>query len=203
MTARPVVAASDTSSVTLHSSDLLLDSPPPESSTSRPVPMPSSNEANPWLAPRESAAKAPRKKNEVIVGKDSATLDKSKNRLKKQVKKLDQEKEKAKDDAVVEISMDNIMALDGPSGLVDVKGKGKAKSQAPVLVAGAPADGDSDVDSEIDEQEKILHSKGKKKGKVQAFEQRDLVARAFAGDNVVQVRDNLGHMDKLLIHVSL
>ncbi|KAF7971020.1 hypothetical protein HWV62_22209 [Athelia sp. TMB] len=185
ISARPI-AASDTSSVTLQSADLLLDSPPPESSTSRPVPIPSSSEANPWLAPRESVSKAPRKKNEVVIGKDSATLDKSKNKLKKQIKKLDQEKEKAKDDAVVEISMDSVMALDQPSGLADGKSKGKMKTQVPAPGAVATAQDDSDTNSEIDEQEKVLASKGKKKGKLQAFEQRDLVARAFAGDNVVQ-----------------
>lgn len=188
------VAASDTSSVTLQSTDLL--SPPPESAISRPVPIPT-NEANPWLAPRESSSKAPRKKNEVIVGKDSAALDKSKNKLKKQTKKLEQEKDKAKDDAMVEISMDNVMALDA----VNAKDKVKIKSKA--LALGDPAVDNSDANSEIDEQEKALQSKGKKKGKVQAFEQRDLVARAFAGDNVVQVRAHFVCANRSLMYLSI
>ena len=42
--------------------------------------------------------------------------------------------------------------------------------------------------SEIEAQEMDLNQKGKGKSKgVKAFEQRELVARAFAGDNVVQV----------------
>lgn len=185
---------SDTSSVTLQSADLLPDSPPPESqSTSRPVPIPSANEANPWLAPREAASKAPRKKNEVVVGKDSAALDKSKNKLRKTTKKLDDEKEKARVDAVVEISTESVMALDRPSSSKDAKGKGKSKAKphpaAPATdAATAAADDDSDANSEVEEQEKALDTKGKRKAKVHAFEQRDLVARAFAGDNVVLVR---------------
>ena len=44
-------------------------------------------------------------------------------------------------------------------------------------------DDDSDSNSEVEAQEASLR-KGKKSS---AFEQRDLVARAFAGDNVMQV----------------
>ena len=86
MAPRPLKSlASDTSSMTLQSADLLHGSPPPESELPPPpVPVPSANEPNPWLAPREATSKAPRKKNEIVVGKDSATLDKSKNKLTKQ-----------------------------------------------------------------------------------------------------------------------
>ena len=48
---------------------------------------------------------------------------------------------------------------------------------------------DWDSNSGTEEQEKALSRKGKGKSKgVKVFEQRVLVARAFAGDNVVQVR---------------
>ena len=193
MAPRPLKSlASDTSSMTLQSADLLHGSPPPESELPpRPVPVPSANEPNPWLAPREATSKAPRKKNEIVVGKDSATLDKSKNKLTKQMKKLTEEKEKARDDAIVEISADGVMLLDHPSvsgttvNPKFVKGKGKAVSSK--ATAEVPAD-ESDANSEIEEQEKALNRKGKSKSRgVKAFEQRDLVARAFAGDNVVQV----------------
>ena len=121
----------------------------------RPVPIPSTNDSNPWLTSREIVSNPSRKKDEIVVGKDSAILDKSKNKLKKQTKKFGEEKVKAKDDAVVEISMDDVVTF--PS-------------------------------SEIEAQEMDLNQKGKGKSKgVKAFEQRELVARAFAGDNVVQV----------------
>src|ERR1700691_2039187 len=190
MAVRPLNSlSSDTSSVTLQSADIPHDTPPPESRPiSRPVPVPSDNESNPWLASRETTSKAPRKNNEIIVGKDSGSLDKSKNKLKKQTKKLKEEKEKARDDAIVEISMDDVMTLDHPSESAarfsqkDVKGKGKAASQKATV--DAPAD-DSDANSELEEQEKALSRKGKGKSKgVKAFDQRELVARAFAGDNV-------------------
>lgn len=46
----------------------------------------------------------------------------------------------------------------------------------------------SEVDSEVEAQEKALVGvKGKASG-LKSFEQRELVALAFAGDNVVQVR---------------
>jgi len=125
----------------------LQGSPPPDHRpVSRPVPIPSTSDSNPWLVPRETTSKAPRKKNEVIVDKNSSTVDKSKHKLNKQ---------------------------------------GKALSLSTTVEA--PSD-DSDSHSEIEEQEKALSQKGKGKSKgVKAFEQRDLVARAFAGDNVVQV----------------
>ena len=117
-------------------------------------------------------------------------MDKSENKLQKQTKKLLEEKEKAKDDAVVEISIGDVMTLDPSgsgaiSGQNDVKGEGKASPLIPT--AEGPVD-DSDSNSEVEEQEKALKRKRKGKSKgVRAFEQHDLVARAFAGDNVVQV----------------
>ena len=71
--------ASDTSSVTLKSTDLLPDhtSPSPALSSpvvSRPVPIPEEN-ANPWLAtPDGQTSKAVQKKHEVAVGKESGTV---------------------------------------------------------------------------------------------------------------------------------
>ncbi|KAK7463473.1 hypothetical protein VKT23_006822 [Stygiomarasmius scandens] len=59
--------------------------------------------------------------------------------------------------------------------------KGKQKTS----LSAEATDEDSDADSEIEEQEKALLQPRKGK-KVQAIEQRELVARAFAGDNVVK-----------------
>ncbi|KAK0223862.1 Utp14-domain-containing protein [Armillaria fumosa] len=127
-------------------------------------------ESNPWLSVGSSSSKVSRKKNEVVVDKNSNLTEKSKNKLKKKAKKTEKEKAMAQDDAVVEISVENVLTL------------GKV----------ADDDGDdSDCNSEVEAQEKMLETKTKKKGKNVAFEQRDLVKMAFAGDNVVQEFEEL------------
>jgi U3 small nucleolar RNA-associated protein 14 len=146
---------------------------------------------------REVVTKAPRKKNEVVVSKDSASAEKSKHKLKKQTNKLDEEKGKTRDDAQLEISMTDVLTLGDSRGSppppttdsqTEVsKTNGKPQKQA-------DAAEDSDGNSEVEEQEKALVAKaqGKRKKKgLKAFEQRDLVALAFAGDNVVRVRVTL------------
>jgi U3 small nucleolar RNA-associated protein 14 len=138
------------------------------------------------------ANKAPRKENEILLSKDSNALTKSKNKLKKQAKKRTEDKDKAKDDAEVEISMDTILAVPSeptaPS-LPTKKSKAKASETQDVPMRdGGTADDDSDANSEVEAQEKMLNVKGKASKKtLMAFEQRDLVALAFAGDNVVHV----------------
>ncbi|KAG6840084.1 hypothetical protein C0991_009061 [Blastosporella zonata] len=203
-TTRPIGSlASDTSSVTLKSTDLLS---PPQSplDLQRPnVPLPPTSDSNPWLAPRDSeptSIKAPKKNNEVVVGKDSTVMTKSKNKLKKLARKRGDEKAKAVDDAVVEISVDKVLTLKSapaaaqsstvsappPKKASATLPKATAPSTSSVAARQEDASDDDDVHSEIEEQEKILDLKGKGKAKLpQAFEQRDLVALAFAGDNVV------------------
>ncbi|KAI0654444.1 Utp14 protein-domain-containing protein [Cubamyces menziesii] len=207
---RPVGSlASDTSSVTLKSTDLPPEardtpieqsaSPPSSPIAQRPVPPPA-EEVNPWLAQASAAAKAGQTKHEVAISKESGAAEKSKNKLRKRVQKRLEEKEKAQEDAAVDISLSTVMTLSEP-------GPSKAKAaQTSTSSSAKPAstsaakgkarasqedgdDSDSDANSEVEEQEKALAQKGKGKGKangVKAFEQRDLVALAFAGDNVVQ-----------------
>ncbi|KAG5724388.1 hypothetical protein E4T56_gene16087 [Termitomyces sp. T112] len=193
--------ASDTSSVTLKSTDLL--SPPQSpSELQRPnVPLPTTSDTNPWLASRESetaTVKVPKKNNEVVVSKDSTTMVKSKNKLKKLARKRGEEKAKAVDDALVEISVDKILTLNGTSNATQSKtahpksarpAPSKAKTVETSLAVASHEDAnddDDDANSEVDAQENALELKAKGKGKLpQAFEQRDLVALAFAGDNVV------------------
>ena len=179
--------------MTLKSTDL----PPRSPECPAPPPaisLPTVTETNPWLV-RGAVSKAPRKKNDVIVAKSSASSDKSKHKLKKQTKKLDEEKTKIRDDAQLEISVTDVLTLDdarklpsSPPAAKSSQTEGTQKSDGPQNQSDA-AD-DSDANSEVDEQEKALvattQSKRKKKG-LQAFEQRDLVALAFAGDNVVRV----------------
>lgn len=117
-------------------------------------------------------------------------MAKSKNKLRKLARKREEEKEKAKDDAVVEISMSNVMTLNGITDPPPATSPTESRKQGdPCEPAQAPAD-DSDVNSEVEEQERVLSLKGTGKTKgLKAFEQRDLVTLAFAGDNVVQVSE--------------
>ncbi|KAF9055750.1 Utp14 protein-domain-containing protein [Panaeolus papilionaceus] len=185
---------SDTSSVTLKSTDLL--SPPPQSpivsSSSRPLlsstePSTSTQSANPWLVrDTDASSKIAKKKNEVVVSKDSKSADKSKNKLKKQMQKLESAKQETADDAAVEVSLDNLLASSSAPAIKFSNSK-PSSSRADTTSAAVDRDSDFDSNSELEAQEKILESKGKGKNKNPlAFQQRDLVALAFAGDNVVQ-----------------
>ncbi|EFI28742.1 small nucleolar ribonucleoprotein complex subunit Utp14 [Coprinopsis cinerea okayama7 len=197
-TTRAPAPPSDTSSVTLKSTDLLSPIVPQSplnettfSSSSKP-----SGEINPWLAhATDDSAKIARKKNEVVVSKDSKSAEKSKNKLKKEARKRQEEKELAKDDATLEISMDNVLQLGEPSkeGQASTSAassqKKAPKAKTSTTTGGDDSDEDSDANSEVDAQEQALLRKAKGKGKAAAptaFQQRDLVALAFAGDNVVR-----------------
>ncbi|KAJ7355370.1 Utp14-domain-containing protein [Mycena albidolilacea] len=161
---------------------------PTPSEPARPRPLLSSTapvaEENPWLVQPASTSgpKAPRAKNDILVSKDSKAMDKARHKLAKNEKKLDQTAVAvARDDEVVEIQMDKILGAEEPR-----KQKADPSSQSRTR---AGEDDDSDgANSEVDAQEQALQLKKKGKGKasVQAFEQRDLVALAFAGDNVVR-----------------
>ena len=177
--------ASDTSSITLRTNDDDVAQSATASVTSPiadRIPLPSET-SNPWLAPRDESSRSGLKKQEIAVSKNSATTEKSKNKLRKKVQKREEEKLKAKEDAAVDISMSNVMTLgtSSPAGPSQPRTKpkhGKSPQQD---------DDDSDANSELEEQERLLDRKGKDKANgVKAFEQRDLVARAFAGDNVVR-----------------
>ena len=189
---------SDTSSVTLQSADLLQDIPAPDpipgpnasAPTPTPIPTPISN---PWLVPTASSGPS-QKRNQVRVHKGADTLTKSSNKLQKQAGKGEDEKARARDDAVLEIDANNVLTMPDPPAPSTSGKKGKATSkQAGVANASSgptradDADDASDVPSEVEAQERAAEGKRGGKG-VQAFQQRDLVALAFAGDNVVQVR---------------
>ncbi|TFK56541.1 Utp14-domain-containing protein [Heliocybe sulcata] len=186
LAARPTDSlASDASSVTLKSTDFpagtpllphlhTTDEPPTGTSTSSQTP-------NPWLAVHDSSFKGPRRKNEIVVSKGSSSIEKSRHKVRKETLKQTDVKEQVQDDAVVEISMDDVLTLTGAGPSKKPSGSLRAPEQD------AAAD-DSDANSEIEEQEKALERKaiGRKNKGARAFEQRDLVALAFAGDNVVQ-----------------
>ena len=129
--------------------------------------------------------------NEVVVSKDSKFAEKSKARLKKSAQKKAEEREKAADDAIVEISMDAVMAASTSTATVPTPSTSSSQKKKAAVAQKTTAnleDSDDDVNVELEAQEQALVMKGKGRANgVTAFEQRDLVALAFAGDNVVQV----------------
>lgn len=193
--------ASETSSVTLQSADLVQDSPKSLNIISSPRVSTPTQESNPWLVTSSSSGPS-RKRSEVLVQKGSDALAKSTNKLKKRIAKGEEEKERIRDDAVLEIDANNVLTVLEPAptpAVINAKhelkrsGTDKPKNDS-VAVQILPADADdSDGHSEVDEQERTLERKrqgGKGKG-VTAFKQRELVSLAFAGDNVVQAFEDL------------
>ncbi|KIY51181.1 Utp14-domain-containing protein [Fistulina hepatica ATCC 64428] len=147
-------------------------------------------QSNPWLTSVASAS-APRK-NEVLVSKNSTRAAKVENKLKKQAGA--RKATTAAKDAEIEIDVTNVLRLD-PVPTAETQSKKKKalrkRKQAKaneVAADGAAHDDQSDENSELEEQEAMLEAKGKGKAKfnANAFQQRDLVAMAFAGDNVVR-----------------
>ena len=107
-------------------------------------------------------------------------------KLKKRARKGDEVREVAKEDGVVEISLDKVLTFpSAPSDSNPSEPVRKADQKASQQSSVVQADGDeSDSDSEVRAQEAALALKGKRKDAgIKAF-----VAVAFAGDNVVKVR---------------
>ncbi|KAF8592755.1 small-subunit processome [Ramaria rubella] len=213
------IAPSDSSS-TLKSSEPALQSPAVASQQTFPSPLPippddfirpslspapepraAVAKPNPWLQPRSATALQPqsRRKIEVLIGEDSAGADKSKKAMKRRLLKGAEERERAKEDAVVEINLEGVLGVPGEGGSGEAVGTGmdvgsvgaRGREKAKLNRDGRQVDAayeDSDADSEVEAQEQQVNGKatGKSGKNVKAFEQRDLVARAFAGDNVVQ-----------------
>ena len=134
-----------------------------------------SRDHNPWLCRDDPPQRTAPKKNEVAVSKDSTSAVKAKNKLRKRQRETKDEVAKVQDDGVLEIS---------PEDLLVASFKERRQAQ--------PPEDSSDGDGEVEEQEERLKRKGKHPGKTyHAFQQRELVTRAFAGDNVVEVCRNL------------
>lgn len=187
--------ASETSSVTLQSADLVQDVPNNSDLISSPTISVTAEESNPWLIASSSSGPS-RKRSEVVVQKGSDALAKSTNKLKKRAAKGELEQERVRDDAVLEIDASEILTvLEPPAQAIqdterNPKGKKKPKNDNASSAQPTAADVDeSDGHSEVDEQERTLKNKrqGVKGKGVAAFKQRELVSLAFAGDNVVQV----------------
>lgn len=157
--------------------DVLILSPPPPKLLAQ---------DNPWLSLSEaSSSKIAKRANEVVLSKNSSLSQKSEMALKKKMAKTTAPREKEGDDAVLEISIDNVMLMKNDKPITE--SKGKKKDEKPKIKATTKSIDhvSSDDNSELDDQEAALQNR--RKGP-KAFEQRELVARAFAGDNVVKVR---------------
>ncbi|KAJ9111641.1 hypothetical protein QFC19_000998 [Naganishia cerealis] len=144
---------------------------PSEKASIRPLfrasdPAPSAEkEANPWaeLGSTGTGGRA-RKNNAEVNAKTASAVDKANQALKKQERSKTREaKNKAADDAAVDLDLDSAALL-----------KGKAKSKQNLALS----DGEgSDNDDEFETAPSNVPK---------AFKQRDLVAQAFAGDNVIE-----------------
>ncbi|KAG8789118.1 hypothetical protein FRC15_011686 [Serendipita sp. 397] len=131
---------------------------------------------NPWLAV-DATSKRPRSKNSILVGKNSSAATLSKHSMNKQLQKNTESIARAKDDAQVEIDVNAVMTIPEKVG---------AKSKAPK----APRNnGTHSVDPTLVDEDEGSEDEGEithNNRRSTAFEQRELVAKAFAGDNVVE-----------------
>lgn len=154
-------------------------------------------ESNPWLAVAEDAASAgklSRKMNKATVGKDSRDAVRLAAKVDRHRSKLADAREADADDAQVDIDPSVVLSLGqkaAPQLMVPVTksktGKGSA-AKATATARSTIVEGDAASSDEEDDE--IEHKMQSGQGPA-AFKQRDLVARAFAGDNVVAVRSIL------------
>lgn len=163
-------------------------------------------EANPWLNPDadDSRVRLSSKKNKQSVGKDSVSSDKAVSKLQKVQGRSKDAINKAQADASVDIDVEHILtneqlappAVNGtlrsspapptsPATQAQRQNREMApppsSAQATRTVNGATAQSEDDSDDDDNAlPEAIVNAQAPN-----AFKQRDLVARAFAGDNVV------------------
>jgi U3 small nucleolar RNA-associated protein 14 len=129
------------------------------------------SEDNPWLSRNDKSSFTTIKRSEVAVSRESDSVTKAKNKLRKRQRETEDEVAKARDDAVLEIT---------PADLLLAPSQGSRRTRA------RTSDSNSDEDDEVEEQEERLKRRGAGR-KHNAFGQKDLVTMAFAGDNVVEV----------------
>ncbi|KLO20113.1 Utp14-domain-containing protein [Schizopora paradoxa] len=135
---------------------------------------------NPWLQLGEgSSSKLSRKKNEVVMGRDVSLAQKSDARIKSALSKSAEGRAQAADDATVEIDETNALTISqtAVNDSSDARKQKKEKRKNKKLKSKSNASAG----------EALL--KGGKA--LKAFDQRDLVSRAFAGDNVVREFEEL------------
>jgi U3 small nucleolar RNA-associated protein 14 len=129
-------------------------------------------EQNPWLAAKPTT-KLSRKKNETTVSKDGTAQSKAANKIQKHIAKGDQERKEAMEDAQLDIDPEARLNLKK----TEVR-SGKAKKAKQARFEEADSE-DSDEDGSLVDEPVIVQGRGPA-----AIQQRDLVAEAFAGDDV-------------------
>ncbi|KAK4046557.1 hypothetical protein OIV83_006009 [Microbotryomycetes sp. JL201] len=157
------------------------------------APTRSVEDVNPWLAlaDEDQVSKLSRKANKAAVTKDARDADKVANKVSRHKSKQDDARIAEKEDAQVDIDPTNVMSL--PQKAVDKpqinqklpQTAGKGRRQPSSHVAGDDS-GDDDIEGDHDieqDDEEIDAQRGKGKA---AIRQRELVAKAFAGDNVLE-----------------
>ncbi|KAK4049460.1 hypothetical protein OIO90_005411 [Microbotryomycetes sp. JL221] len=150
-------------------------------------------EANPWLAASggDAVSKVSRKSNKAAVTKDARDADKIANKASKQKSKQIDARIAEQQDAQVDIDLSNVMSsssnavnkpqIDASSVQKSTNGKNKASAQ---VADGDDSDDDVEgVDDVEQDDDEIDAQRGKGKA---AIRQRELVAKAFAGDNVLE-----------------
>lgn len=166
-------------------------------------------ETNPWLSgnPDESKVRLSSKKNNQTVGKDSGSIDKAASKLQKTQSRSKEALQKAQTDATVDVDVEHVLSnnskLSTPRHLATSSTSSPAIATSPVdegerkLRENAPppssaqanratANGKLSSDSDdSDNDSDVLPEAVRQNQGPTAFKQRDLVARAFAGDNVV------------------
>lgn len=154
-------------------------------------------ESNPWLSLEEDAAstaKISRKMNKATVGKDSRDAVRLAAKVDRHRSKMADAREADADDAQVDINPDIVLSLGqkvtpqlAVPTTISTAAKPKKGSAAKATARSTQIeDGTGSSDEEDTE---IEHKNQSARGPA-AFKQRDLVARAFAGDNVVAVRSH-------------
>lgn len=151
-------------------------------------------EANPWLAVGEEHAggKISRKMNKAIVGKDSRDAARSVARVDRHKAKQADVREDEQNDAQVELDLQVVLAPAKAAKTPQLVAP-KKKKQQKVLenssgnLATAVAKETQDMDDSSEDEDNDEAQQAQRGRGPTAFKQRDLVAKAFAGDNVIAV----------------
>ncbi|ORY84072.1 Utp14 protein-domain-containing protein [Leucosporidium creatinivorum] len=142
----------------------------------------STDESNPWLADAASASKLSRKSNKATVGKDSRDASRLADKVARHKSRQSDAREAEQDDATVDIDPSNVLASAKAKAQPQITAPSKEKKKG---AAGPTTKATMEEDERSsDEDDEEQHEAQRGRGQL-AFKQRELVARAFAGDNVV------------------
>lgn len=124
--------------------------------------------------------------NKAAVGKDSKDAARSAAKVDRQKSRMVEAREAEKDDALVEIDPQIVLTKAIVAPQVTMPASQNKKGKKAVVEGNSKLTMEIDMGDSSDEDDADDHEAQRGKGPA-AFKQRDLVARAFAGDNVVAV----------------